>query len=102
MGGTNLVGNTTDGYTLTYKESLYGGSKDSPVDSTEITMEGGTLGYIYTGGESDGATVTGDVQFTMTGGNIIHALYGGSDDTVSGNVTVNIFWWKYIRCSLVL
>ena len=62
------------------KFTIFGGSKNAPVDSTSITMNDGMVAYIYGGGygtsESTKADVTGTANISIAGGKL-STIYGG-------------------------
>lgn len=76
---------------------LFGGSKNSDgetikVASTSITMESGTISGIYGGGDN---TEVGDVNITITGGEVTDKLFGGGRGTsatpaVTDKITFNL------------
>ena len=69
--------------------TIFGGSKDNTsVNSSSITMNGGTVAYIYGGGygtsaDKSASVVTASIE--ITGGNILATVFGGG----LGYATVN-------------
>ena len=79
--------------------TIYGGSNNATltVETTSVTIDGGTVGAVYGGGYSDGtdATVAGNTSVTIKSGTVNGGVYGGgysdgTDATVAGNTSVTI------------
>lgn len=80
--------------------TLYGGSKDEPVQSTSITMLSGKVSCIYGGG--DEKAVNGDTNITISGGETAYAHdnFGGGFGTggvVNGDTYITISGSANIR-----
>ena len=75
------------------KYTIYGGAKNAAVDSSSITMAGGTVKYLYGGGlgsEATSATVD-TASIEITGGTITATVYaGGNHYSTVDAATVNI------------
>ncbi len=70
---------------------IFGGSMTNEVDSTQITMLGGTVSNIYGGGYSDSATVKNNTNITVSDGLVKDDVHGGGrSGEVHGNTIVNI------------
>ncbi len=70
--------------------TLYGGSKNDEVASTDITLSGGAFKTVY-GGGSDNGSVTNDTNVTVGGSaNVANVFGGGLDGTVGGDTYVVI------------
>lgn len=75
--------------------TVYGGSKNAPVDGdTSIRIEGVSVGTVYGGGYSDGtgiADVSGSATVTITGNVNANTVYGGGYATASkGDASANV------------
>ena len=99
--GQNVEGSATvvikDNATI--KHSVVGGGIDSTVASTDVRIEGGTVGKnIYAGGYYNDSTlpvensdVLGDASVTISGGTVSGNVYaGGFYSNVNGNASVTL------------
>ena len=99
--GQNVEGSATvvikDNATI--KHSVVGGGIDSTVASTDVRIEGGTVGKnVYGGGYYNDSTlpvensdVLGDASVTISGGTVSGNVYaGGFYSNVNGNASVTI------------
>lgn len=70
---------------------VFGGSEDEDVNSSSITMTGGSVRLLLGGGRL-GKNVNGDVTINISGDAKVSTLYGGGDSnsSVNGKVTINI------------
>lgn len=62
------------------KARIFGGSKDASVESSSVTMTGGTVNHIFGGGygtATDKSANVDNATVKVTGGNIINSIYGG-------------------------
>lgn len=98
-GGSNMKGGAPTNITIArglVKGDVYGGSNtQGEIESTSITMTGGTVGSDNTGGNIFGggnqAPVKGNTSVTITGGEIKQNVYGGGNKAaVSGTTNVVI------------
>ena len=74
-----------------YYPVFYGGSKNSTVASTSMTLMSGNYAGVYGGGREAASRVTGDASVTVAGDAVLTGpLYGGGED---GNVggTASVF-----------
>ena len=67
---------------------VYGGGKDTDVDSTDVVMKSGFLFLLAAGGE--GKSVKNTASVTLEGGMIGGYLYGGGNGDKIGNVYVKV------------
>ncbi len=71
---------------------VYAGARQATVDSTEVTIAGGTItGDVYGGGSYDDAAsmVTNDTKINISGGTIDGNVYAaGMNDQVGGNTSI--------------
>ena len=68
---------------------VYGGSNTGEtLESTNITINGGTLGTVY-GGSSVACTIN-QVNLTINGGTVSSVFGGNNASSLTGNVTVNL------------
>ena len=88
--------------------ALYGGSENSQVTSTNLTVKGGSWAAIYGGGKSKNATVTGNVKITSSDNismtdvgtynmDTMGIFGGGNQGAVKGKITMNIQGGNYLR-----
>jgi len=66
---------------------IYGGSSSADVESTDVTLNSGTLYGLY--GGSAGRDVKGDIKVTVNGGTVPY-LYAGSVQGTANNVELTI------------
>ncbi len=72
-------GPTAAGYDLS-EYSVYGSSYNTTVTGdTKITMTGGTVNYLYGGGNGPVNEVTGEAVIHITGGKVRYQVYGGGN-----------------------
>ncbi len=72
---------------------IFGGAKNTAVDSSNITMTGGTVKYLYGGGSGISGTPSSvsTASIIITGGTITDTVYaGGSNYSTVTNATVNL------------
>ena len=75
---------------------VFGGGDESAVHGNilvDIKNTDATDGVLYVYGGGNTADVTGDTEVKLTGGKVVHDVFGGgkgSSTTVTGNVTVNL------------
>ena len=88
---TKIAASSEDYIILPYgnRVSLYGGSMNTEVASTSITMNSGKLLQIYGGGYTTTAEahVTGNVSIAMTGGSVPYVFGGGYGKTTYNSST---------------
>lgn len=88
--GTNLKMGT--GVTVSGSVDLYGGSKDSDIDTTNLTINSGTWYKVYGGSKDRTVTTT---NLTITGGTFSNQVFAGSDtgtvETTNLNISGGIF-----------
>ena len=69
--------------------NIYGGAEEGSVASTSITMTGGSVTRIYSGGGYQ-QTVTGDTSVVMEGGMVANIYNGSNQGVVEGTTTIEI------------
>ncbi|MBR3870142.1 MAG: Ig-like domain-containing protein, partial [Clostridia bacterium] len=82
---TDKNGNYLD--TVNSMSTVYGGSIMYNVETTDITLNSGTINNLY--GGSNTRTVTGDIKITVNGGTVTN-IYAGSYKSSAENIKVVI------------
>ena len=82
-GITSLTTITINGGTF---GNVYGGGNNAPVVSPTVNINGGEINNVYGGGNN--AAVNASTQVTTTGGKILNNLYGGGNQGVVLNDSV--------------
>ena len=88
--GNGSTYNGTDAGNDLSSYRICGGAQnvDIAVASTNITMTGGKVGYLYGGG--DHSVLTGDTSVTVTGGKVIGVYGGGQNGDVNGSTSITV------------
>ena len=96
--GGGEEGGVTDLAKVTVKsgiinKTVYGGAggwnTGTACGNTEVVVEGGTIGWVYGGGNAGNVTETAKVN--ISGGTVVNNVYGGGwSGNVTGNVSVTI------------
>ena len=92
VSGTPVV-NVVEKCNTVITTAVYGGGNAADVTGTSVTINGGTIGDVFGGGNGAvaAANVTGSTSLTIHGGTIAHVFAGGNKSgTINNNTGVTI------------